>query len=274
MLAAGQLIVKRAPVLSSRIDVDKMTDDRALRESMVRRTAAAEAIQQPTTLLPLAASTCALLYMVLLSPVLGGVALAAAVAAVSAVGAGVSFFILYNAEYPRVLRDVADRLETERAEAEEAGLVRLEGKIRQELLGVNSTDAVSLLDGLTDCYAGLQALVEAGRNTDPLSVLLVPALAGETYRRGLGLLSESAELMRVRSNPASSRGQGTQMHIDRLLKQARRCESALREAQADLAAIRVSGLQLSVDSVIESLRFTIRHVKEVQHELDDLDHQA
>jgi len=306
------------------------------REALVRRQTAAEAVQHTATLLPLAVCIGSGLYLFLLSPVLGGGGAALGLVILSGAGAAASYFYHYNRDYPRVARALSERLELERARAEEAALAQLGDRIRAGLLSVNSAEGAQALAGLTAAYAQLQASLVMGRSTDALSVALVPALAGEAYRRGLDVLGEALELMKVLDPPAapaemqarlfppwdewqyraapaageerlrqeiavlesevaaltgdpaktdqlslklemlaSARGRlamldRLQLHIDRLVHQARRCESSLRDAQVELAAVRASGSKTSIDAVIESLQFTIRQVKEVQDELDGL----
>ena len=305
------------------------------RDALVRRATAAEAVQHAATLLPLAVCIGSGLYLFLLSPVLGGGGAALGLVVVSGVGAAGSYFYHYNRDYPRVARELTDRLELDQVRAEETALAQLADRIRAGLLSVNSTEGIQTIAGLTASYAQLQASLVMGRSTDALSVALVPALAGEAYRRGLDVLAEALELMKVLYNPTPAEAQGVlwppdglplliasptnsrerigeeigrleaeietlksdpaktdhlslkqemlasargrlamldklQFHIDRLVHQARRCESSLRDAQVELAAVRASGSKTSVDAVIESNQFTIRQAKEVQDELDGL----
>ena len=58
-----------------------------------------------------------------------------------------------------------------------------------------------------------------------------------------------------------------QLHLERLLHQANRCEASLQLTRVEMAAILAGSSVQSVDSVIEALRGTIQTAKEVQEEL-------
>ena len=82
-----------------------------------------------------------------------------------------------------------------------------------------------------------------------------------------------AERLRLREDTLASHRQRLgmvgqlQLRADQLLFQAGRCEASLHRTRIELAAIRTGSSETSVDSVTETLRWTIDHAKEVQDEL-------
>ena len=305
----------------------KLSDGRSLSvemasDSLIRRKTASEALQHPATLLPGGVCVISVFYSVLLSPMLGAGVGAIALAVVSGATATGSYLYQYHKKYPRVAREMTERFELERIRLEEASLRRFCDGLQAGFLSVASTEGLRTLAELTGAYQQLKPAIDQRRITDPLSVSLVPALAGETYRTGLSVLSNALELMKLVSPDASATpkelgvgdkdrlvkeigqleriiksikhrpGLGErlnlatemlasrkerlamtgklQLHIDRLLHEAKRCEASLYSTQIELASIRTGGTKTSVDMVIEALQVTIRQAKDVQDEFERL----
>jgi hypothetical protein len=60
------------------------------------------------------------------------------------------------------------------------------------------------------------------------------------------------------------------LRIEQLLHQVRRCDAILEAAQVEITTARISGSKAGVDLMIKTLQSTIRQVKEVQDELENM----
>jgi len=172
-----------------------------LPEAEIRRKTASDALQHPATLLPLAICLIATMYLLLLSPMFGGVAGAATVTAISGIAAAAAYLYRYTKEYPRNAREMAALLETERIRLDEASLDRSCTELQSGFISLGSAEGVKALAELMGAYGQLQAGLAEPRMTDPLSISPLPSLAGETYRRGLSVLSDALELMKAARTP-------------------------------------------------------------------------
>jgi hypothetical protein len=276
-------------------------------DASIRRKTASDAVQHPATLVPLAACGISTVYLLLLSPILGGGAIV--IAAASGTAATVSYISRYKKEYPRNAREMIRILDEERARLEQAELTQWRQDIQAGFFSVGSSTGLKTLTELNSSYEQLEPALCHGRSTDPLSVSLIPALAGETYRRGLSVLSEALELMNVIQTPGKENLEGEiaqmemdfetstvdetrteqllvredtlalrrerldrlnklQLYVDRLLYQAQRCEASLHGTRIEIAAVRAGSSKTGVDMVVETLQRTIHQVKEVQDELE------
>ena len=178
-------------------------------ESEIRRQLFFDAVQYPATLLPLAVAIMSVTYLVVLSPVLGGKPLAAVLLVVSGIVAIASFVwryvFRYAEEYAGRARELMDMLDRERAGLEKAELRRLHEALDDGFSRVGSAEGLTALSGLVGEYEHLQPALRRRRDTDPLAMAHVPALADETYRRGLSTLSDALELMKAAGTPGRER---------------------------------------------------------------------
>jgi len=273
----------------------------SLSEPAIRRKLLSDSIQHPSTLLPLAASTISIIYLALLSPVLGGAPWAVASLAVSGGVAIASFVRRYLFSHTE---EYARRLEQKEVR-------RLRKVLEVGFSKIDSAEGMKALRGLVGEYELLQpALVRRG-DIALLSTSLIPSLSEETYRRGLSVLLDGLELMSATLSPGRDRleeeiselerevealrGDGSQaervrikegklasqrerlemldelrLRVDQLLYQAHRCEASLHRARIELAAIGAGSTETSVDSVIEALQSTIQQARKVQEDLKRL----
>ncbi len=181
-------------------EVSKGVQPRAagrLPEAEIKRKTALDALQHPTTLLPLAVCIISTTYLLLLSPMFGGAPGAIMIAALSGMAAVGSYLYRYTKECPRNAREIVDRLEEERIRLEEAELKRFCVTLQSGFFSIASAEGVKALAGLMGAYEQLRPGLAQRRTTDPLSLSIVPALVGETYRRGLSVLSDALELMKA-----------------------------------------------------------------------------
>jgi len=85
----------------------------------------------------------------------------------------------------------------EQARIEASEVDKLRNRLKDGFARLNSNLAARALRGLEDAYAQLHPLLQSRREADPLALIQVPALAGETFRRGLSVLDDALELMRA-----------------------------------------------------------------------------
>ncbi len=246
-------------------------------EADIRRKTAAEALQHPSTLLPLAVCLAATGYLLLLSPMFGGGLVSLALAAVTGGAAVASYLRRYSREYPRKAREAAARLEAERISHEEAALEKCCDDLRSGFLAVGWAEGLEALDDLMNAYGQLKAGLARPRMTDPLSISTVAALAGEMYRRGLNALGDALELIKGAGSPVDERQMempgfwgGWRLHFGQLLQPARRCAVSLQAAWTELASIRAEGSKTRAEAAIEAMEAVLSQVKEVQDEIEKL----
>ena len=102
---------------------------------------------------------------------------------------------------------------------------------------------------LAEEIAALEQELDAARASDDKAARV------QGLRDSLAVLQEQREALdRYRA------------HIDRLIRQAERCTTALRQARTDLASISASTAEASVSDVTATLLKTLRQAKEVQEE--------
>lgn len=233
-----------------------------LPEAQIRRKTASEAVQHPATLLPLAVCVMSAIYLLLLSPIFGGALWAIVLTAISGIAATASYLYRYTKEYPRNAREMMDRDEQERIRLERAELKQFCVRLQVGFFSIASADGVKALAELTSAYEQLQPALAQRRATDPLSASLIPALAGETYRRGLDVLSDALELMEAVHAPG---GESLEKEIARLETELHTPKSGeieaerLRLVEETLASCKerldmLNRLQLYIDQLLYQAR--------------------
>ncbi len=186
-----------------------LTAMESLSEPAIRRQLLGDAVQHPAILLPLAAAIMAVLYLYLVSPILGGGLWAMVILAVSGIGTVMGFvwrYVLrYTEEYGKRARVLMDRLEEERARLENAEVAQRREALQAGFSSIRSAEGLKALTELVVEYEELQPTLGRQLDTDPFSLSLVPSLAVETYRQGLSVLSDALELMRAVHTPGRER---------------------------------------------------------------------
>jgi len=290
---------------------DRMGERDYLDESVIRRQTAIEALQQPSTLIPLMVNVVSTLYLILLSPIFKGGVVALILSVISGLAAIFSLIGTYIRIYPAKMRQVIEVQEIRRKVLEESELERLHEDLKFEFQRVAYIDGLSILSSLTTHYNQLGDILSGRSYRDPLGVSLVPALAGEVYRQGLSVLWDTIDIIDVAEvsdrkkleqdisrleNETSAfekkKLRSEQVHlkeeilashrvrlemldqldlrIEQLLHQARRCDAILEATQVEITTSRINGSKAGVDSIIKTLQATLRQVKEVQDELDNI----
>ena len=86
--------------------------------------------------------------------------------------------------------------------------------LEQGFAYMESADGQTVLGDLTNAYERIGPVLELRRESDPLSVSLLPHLTTESYRRGLGVLSDALELMRAAEGPDRQRLEGEVVRLE------------------------------------------------------------
>jgi hypothetical protein len=196
--------------------------------------------------------------------------------------------VRYRREYENRVRRMMDLQEQERRERESAEVRELQATLHDGFVAIGSREGLRALRGLVREFGQLQPILDRRKETDPLALSYVGALAEQTYRQGLYSLADAFELAqavhasnedalqsesaRLEHEVASLRHDATQKerldlkvetlasHRDRLdliEQQSLREEKLLHQAgrcEASLARTRIELAGLKADSSEASVR--------------------
>ena len=87
----------------------------------------------------------------------------------------------------------------------QVALDHLRAALQTGFSGINSTDGLRAVSGLVYEYEQLQPVLDRQRETGPLSIAHILALAEETYTLGLSALTDALELSRITHSPDTNR---------------------------------------------------------------------
>ena len=233
----------------------------SLSETKIERALLLDALQHPMTILPVTLYLLSILYLVLLSPVLGGTAPAIILISVAGVATAANFFWRYFArfdmKYAGKARELVALMEKEGG-SREREIERLRDTLESGFAGLNRTEGLKALEQLNHVYDGLQPVLESQTVTDPMSVAHIPTLAEETYRQGLSVLSDALELTVAGSAPGRERLEREVADLEKEIKEAKEGgghAEPLRIKEASLSSHRqrldmLDQLQLLVDQLL------------------------
>ena len=229
-----------------------------LTEETIRRKAFSDTIQHPATMLPAAVCLISGGYFFILSPIFGGAGVAIAFASISGVAAVASYSGRYPKFYQRNTRELTERFNIAREQMEQEQLNALRKTINAGFMSISSSEGSTVLDQLSNEYDQLKASLGQQRLTDPLSVSVISALAEETYRRGLGVLCDTLDLMNVARTPGKEKLENEIAQVEgdiELLKNDRSQLDRLKLKEEVLASLKerlisVNGLILWVELLL------------------------
>ena len=200
--SAVALLWSRSPASGVRPQDPSVTDrslEVDLTEAAMKGWLRLATVQHPVTLLPLAVGVASASYLILLAPAVGGglwVAILLALSIITAAGSFLWRYVFrYSEVYARRVQELTAMLDLERARVEQAETKRLRELLKAGFATVDSAQGTKALTELDEEYSQLQPVLEGPRDYDSLSIAHVPALAGETYRRGLSVLADALELI-------------------------------------------------------------------------------
>ncbi len=233
-----------------------------LSEAAIKKRLRLEAVQHPATLLPLGVAVTSAGYLLLVAPTVG-VGLAATVVLALAGVAAAGAFLWHNSfrhsqRYARRVQELMAVLEHERARLEQAETEGLRERLKAGFAAVESAQGQEALRGLEEEFHKLQAVFDRRMDTDPLAIVQVPALATETYRRGLSVLAYALELMNAGHGPDRERLQAEIAQLDIEVEsskesQGQRAKSEIREERLALHKQRLAmldQLQVHIDQLL------------------------
>ena len=175
----------------------------SLSEEAIKRDVRRAALKHPATLVSSILSI--LFFIIILVPPFLGPLWAIILLIISAFASVGSFFwryfLRYDREYERMTRELLERQDQEAGQSGQTELQRLRDDIQTGFSRVNLAEGLKALQELVYEYEQLQPILDRGRETDPLAVAHIPALAEETYRQGLGVLAGCLDLMREIRSP-------------------------------------------------------------------------
>ena len=174
-------------------------------EAAIRRQLLSDAVQHPSTLLPLAIAAGSAIYLLLLSPLFGGGRWAAAAlagfCAVALASLAWRYLFRYGREYDDRLHALAELRSRETARLEQRAFTQLLETLHAGFEAIGSSAGTAALSGLFNEYQALQAAVDRTHEADPLYNSPLASLARESYRRGLSVLADALELMQATAGP-------------------------------------------------------------------------
>ncbi len=145
------------------------------------------------------------------------------------------------------------------------GLRQVEGPARRALHGgfsnINSSEGLKALQELANEYERLQRVLGRHRETDPLAIAHIPALAQGTYHQGLSVLEDALELLRVISSSDGARLESEVVELERDLE-------SLRRDRAQEARVKIR------EETLASHRERLAMLVQQQFRVDELLHQS
>jgi hypothetical protein len=167
----------------------------------IKKELRSDAIQHPLTMLPLALSLLASMYLIFFADIFGW----ALGSLVLLIGAGVvtiasffwQYFFRYNKAYGKRVKEIIEIQDQTQREREQAEIEQLKETIQSGFSKINSTDGIKALKDLIHEYKELQHILSHKKETDSLSSAHIHALSNEAYRQGLSVLSDALEIALV-----------------------------------------------------------------------------
>jgi hypothetical protein len=169
-----------------------------LSEEAIRWELLSDTIQHPTIVLPLALCLMSLVYAALYAPLMkgrtGAIILATCSGIVAAGAFSWRYVARYRREYETRVLQMTELQEREQRERESAEAEELCGTLQSGFLRIDSIEGLKALHGLVREYEQLQPVLERSKETNPLALSYMAALAEQTYRQGLYSLADAFEL--------------------------------------------------------------------------------
>jgi vacuolar-type H+-ATPase subunit I/STV1 len=250
---------------SQAVDDSRLLPLESLSAKAIKKDLRLKAVQHPATILPLTSCALAIIYFVLLSPVYGWTIASFILIICSGIVAIGSFFyhhsIRYTKAYARRLQEVIELQERELEDTKEAELRQLLETLESGFKDSNSAEGLKALKDLVSEHEQLLPVFDQKKETEPLSLSHIPALAEETYRRGLSVLADVLDLEQVTHSSEKER-------LKREIEELERKIASLRtdETQAERVTIK--------ESTIASHRERLDMIREHQLRADKLLYQC
>ena len=169
--------------------------------------------------------------------------------------------LLAPAEDPREVYGTTYQRQQRWPENMRIDLEDLQAALRGGFSRVDSDIGLRVLQELVNEYEQLRPVLDSRKETDPLSVAHIPALAEETYRQGLSVLTDALELTRAIYSPDVAKLEAEVARLEGEIESLRR-----DECQAKRVKMR--------EETVTSCRELLDMIKQQQLRVDELLHQA
>ncbi len=200
-----------------------------LSEASVEKRLRGEALQHPATILALAVAVVSACYVALLSSssAAGLVAMAALVGAIVAAAGSFLWHYVFRHQHRYAARSqwLMARLEETRTRTEQGELERQRETLEEGFPSLEFPKGSRALQGLEEEFFKLCQVLQGHGETATLSIISLPALAGETYSRGLSVLADALELIRAIHGPDRERLETEIEELEREVDSSREDES-------------------------------------------------
>jgi hypothetical protein len=258
---AGCVVAAHRPALDGWSDLGS-GESGGSSERQIRGQLRRAALLHPATLVPLGVAVVSVSYLLLLEPDrsrgTGAVAVMAMAPAVAATSFVWRYAFRYGDEYARLEQQLSEVQQRERARLEEQETRSLRLELERGFAESASAAGARAFEELEREYARLRPALESRREVDPLSIARIPALATETYRRGLSVLVDALELTEAMRGAGRDRLEQEIAELERetapTLSDGRSAERvAIREATLVLHRERIAlldRLQLRVEQLL------------------------
>ena len=167
-------------------------------ESAIRRKLLIDSIQHPITLLFLTIVSISIVYLAILSPVMGKSLWGIIPLIVSGIAAVVSLILRYvflrNTEYPKRVIAMTEEREKEHIIQEAARTKRRRDALHAEFSILNYAEGLKAIATLSKEYDLLQVILMSEGETDSHIVSRFSGLIADTYKQGLSALSDALEM--------------------------------------------------------------------------------
>ena len=205
------------------------TAAQSLSESAIRRQLRSDAVQYPATVLPLGVCGMSGIYLLILLPVFGGGIWAGVVLVLSGVAAFTSFtwryIFRYSEDYAERVREAKALQERTLELAERSRAAERLQELQAGFSSVGSVKGLEVFFRLVGEYDRLEPTLIRQTDSDLVSISRVPALAEETYRRGLSVLSDALELMQVVDASAVDDQERDVAELEKEVEESSACEA-------------------------------------------------
>jgi len=180
------------------VDDNRSLPIESLSEDAIRKELISQAIQHPTTILPLTLSVLSIVYLGFFPVIPGGTLVAAVLLVCSGLMAAGSFFWRYSIRhtdaYAKRVQEIMELQKQAEIEKGETEIEKLLEFTQNGFQKINLAEGLKAVKELNYEYKQLQLVLEHKKETDPLGIAHIPALADETYRQGLSVLADAFEV--------------------------------------------------------------------------------
>lgn len=186
---------------NERQNTSDLTSPTDLSRSTIRRQLAIEAIQYPVSTLALCAFALSGIYLLVLSPVLGGGGAAVLTLGVSGTLGGLTFAFRYRKGFSETVRTLLETEAAERIHFRDASNSRMVTSLRTGFDDLGHTVGSRTVEYLANEYDRLQPSLNDTNGFDFVSRPQIEALTAETYSRGLSVLGDALALVEAIHTP-------------------------------------------------------------------------